>query len=285
MALAPITLHSTSLTCTFQAHMKSSLIASTLLLMGAAISQAATLIVPVFGNTQTQYRGVLSAARQQELIAIFNPDDGAGRGRIGSVARFVNGVQSTGSLAVGYINTNYGNRDIGSIRSEIDRYASSYKADGIFLDEFSDSLSDLSLYKSIFAYAKRKGLMVIGNPGTFLPEAFAKYADIFITYEDYYSNGFSKFKQKAWMKNYPKKKFGVIVQGTNNHRGVVNRANAQGVEFVYATDNDYGSLPSDFGSLSGAVRGRGITLNAIPEPSTSVAAGLGVLGLFVRRRR
>ena len=257
-----------------------SLICATLL---PSMATAATLIVPVFGNTSSQYRRVVSAANDQELIAIINPDNGPGSSRSGKTGRFVNQIQDTGSLAVGYINTNYGSRDIGDIRSEIDRYVSYYGADGIFLDEFSDSVSDISLYRDIFKYAKSKDLKVIGNPGTFLPKAFAKYADMFITYEDYYDNGFKNFKQKSWTKK-SNKQFGVIVQGTNDYQAVINKADQQDVEFVFVTDGDYGSLGSDFSGLSGAVKGRGGKVSAVPEPSAMALLGLGLVGMLRRKR-
>lgn len=253
----------------------------------SGVSQAATLIVPAFGNTSSQYNGILRAARQQPLIAVINPDNGVGSGRIGSVGSFVNRVQGTGSLAVGYINTNYGSRSISSVKSDINAYVSRYGADGIFLDEFSDSLGDLSFYREIYKYAKSKGLKVVGNPGTFVPKQFAGVTDILITWEDFYSNGFSSWKQKGWTKKYSKKKFGAMVQGTSNYQSAISRANSQNAEFVYVTDTSYGSLPGNFNSQASHVAGLGgVNVQAIPEPTVtfSLAAAAGMLALRRRRR-
>lgn len=245
------------------------------------------MIVPAFGNTSSQYNGIVRAARQQELVAVINPDNGVGSGRIGSVARFVNRVQSTGSIAIGYINTNYGSRGIGSVKSDINAYVSRYGADGIFLDEFSDQLSDLSFYREIYKYAKSKGLKVFGNPGTSVPKQFASAADVLITWEDFYGNGFGSWKQKGWTKKYSKKKFGAMVQGTSDYQSVISRANSQNAEFVFVTNTDYGSLPGNFSAQAGHVAGLGgVNVQAIPEPTVtfSLAAAAGMLALRRRRR-
>jgi len=273
----------------------------TLLALPAA---ATTLIVPTFGNTSAQFRGVLAAAKQASLIAVINPDDGVGSGRNGSLASFSRKIQSSGSLSAGYINTNYGRRSLDSIRSEINKYSSAYGAKAIFLDEFSDSSSQIGAYRDIYKYAKGKGMKVIGNPGTFVPRGYADVTDILITYEDTYGAGFSRWKQKGWTKKYSKNKFGVIVNTTSDYRSVFSRAASQNAEYVYATDGEepspYGRLPDYFSaqasaasgsgvnaqSGSGGGRGRGNNASAVPEPG-SIALVLGslFLGVFSRKRR
>ena len=170
-----------------------------LLCLSAGLSPAAaSLIVPVFGNNSAQFKGALAAARQSKLIAIINPNDGVGGSVQGNTASFSRKIVSSGSVSAGYINTNQGKRNLDAIRSDINKYKGSYGVNAIFLDEFSDSASDISAYREIYQYAKSSGLKVIGNPGTFVPRGYADVTDILITYEDAYSAGFSRFKQKGW---------------------------------------------------------------------------------------
>ncbi len=237
-----------------------------------APASATTLIVPAYGNTTAQFNGILAAARSSSLIAVINPNDGVSGATQSKTASFSKKIQSSGSLSAGYINTNYGKRSIGEIRSDINKYSSAYGAKAIFLDEFSDSSSDIGAYREIYNYAKSKGMKVIGNPGTFVPRGYADVTDVLITYEDTFGAGYSSFKQKSWTKSYPKKKFGVMVSTTNDYRAVIKKAESQNAEFVYATDatepSPYGRLPSNFSEQVSAVRGRGINAQSIPEPSS-----------------
>jgi|GEM_PF-2776382 hypothetical protein len=262
---------------------------------------ATTLIVPAFGNNSAQYRGVLAAAKQASLIAVINPDEGVGSGRNGSLASFSRKIQSSGSLSAGYINTNYGRRSLGEIRSDINKYKSTYGTGAIFLDEFSDSASQIGAYREIYNYAKSQGLKVIGNPGTFVPRGYADVTDILITYEDTYGAGFSGWKQKSWTKKYPKTKFGAIVNTTSDYRSVFSRAASQNAEYVFATDGEepspYGRLPDYFSAQaaaaagtgvnaqSGSGRGRGRGASAVPEPgSITLLLGGLLFGALVRSR-
>jgi Spherulation-specific family 4 len=283
--------------------MKRSLLAFvTLGALLASPAAASTLIVPVFGNTSSQFSGTLAAARKSSLIAVINPDDGPGSGRSASTANFSRKIQAAGSLSAGYVNTNYGRRSLDSIRSDINKYRSSYGAKAIFLDEFSDNAGDIGAYRAIYDYAKSQGMKVIGNPGTFVPEGYAKVTDILITYEDT-AGRFSNWKQKAWTKKYSKNKFGAIVSTTGDYRSVINRSRSQNAEYVYATDetepDPYSRLPSYFNELSSAVQGSGVNAQsggggkggsgrgarAIPEPgSISLLLGSLLLGLTRRKR-
>ncbi len=193
-------------------------------------------------------------------------------------------------------------RSLDSIRSDINKYKSSYGAGAIFLDEFSDSASQIGNYREIYNYAKSQGMKVIGNPGTFVPRGYADVTDVLITYEDTYGAGFSRWKQKGWTKGYSRNKFGVIVNSTSDYRSVFSRAASQNAEYVFATDGEepspYGRLPDNFSeqvsaaagtgvnAQSGSGRGRGRGAAAVPEPgSISLLLGGLCFGAFARKRR
>jgi hypothetical protein len=198
--------------------------------------------MPIYGNTSSQFNAAISAAGKVNMIAVINPDDGPGSSKVSGISTRVSQLKGKGAIAAGYISTAYGGVSSSSVRSQIDRYASWYKCNGVFLDEMSDRTSKLSYYKGIYNYARGKGMRVVGNPGTFVPSSYAGAADHLVTYEDPLSNGWKSHRQASWTKSHSANKFAAIVYSApgSSMRSIVDRAISLRYGWVFATDGGGG---------------------------------------------
>ena len=214
------------------------------------VSGATGMIMPVFGNTASQFNAAIAAAQKVPMIAIINPDNGPCSSKVSGISGYVSRLRGTGAKVVGYISTAYGSTSQSSVDQQIDRYVSWYGATGVFLDEMSDRTGKVSYYAAIYSYAKRKGLFVVGNPGTFLPAAYAAVADVLVTYEDPLSNGWNSQAQSSWTAKYAPSNFGAIVYAASSSsmNSIVNRAVSLRYGWIFATDaggsDPFGRAPS-----------------------------------------
>ncbi len=220
-----------------------------ILVLSAPVAQATGLILPLYGNTTSQFTAAINAAKTVPVIAIINPDDGAGSKKDSFIAGKVSQLKSAGAKVGGYIATGYGSVSLSSVKAQMDKYTSWYGVAGFFLDEMSDSTGKLAYYQSIKSYAAGKKQSIIGNPGTSAPSGYGNVTDVLITYEDPYSRGFMTYNQPAWTRNLPLGRTGAIVYSSaaGNLTKVIDRALAQRYGWVYVTDK---SEPDPFGSMA-----------------------------------
>ena len=204
----------------------------------ASSAYSAGLIMPIFGNSSAQFNAAVSAAQKVKMIAVINPDDGPGSKKVSGISGNVSRLNAAGATTAGYVITYYGGESLSSVYKQIDAYRSWYGANGIFLDEMSDKTSKVSYYRSIYSYAKKKGMTVVGNPGTFVPSGYAGVTDVLVTFEDPMSRGWSGHRPASWTKSYPAKRFAAIVYAapSSSMKGIVDRAISLNYGYVFATD-------------------------------------------------
>jgi hypothetical protein len=231
-------------------------------LLASSLAQATGIIMPIYGNTSTQFNAAVSAAQKVPMIAVINPTNGPGSKKVGGISNQVSRLRGARATAAGYINTFYGGASLGNVYSQIDKYSSWYRCNGIFLDEFSDSTGKLGYYKSIYSYAKKKGMVVVGNPGTFVPAGYAAAADVLVTYEDPMSRGWSGHRQASWTGRLPASKFGAVVYSApgSSMESIVNRAISLRYGWVFATDggggDPFGRAPSYLSAQADYIRAK-----------------------------
>jgi hypothetical protein len=214
----------------------------------AASAQAAGLIMPIYGNTSSQFNAAVSAAQRVSMIAVINPDNGPGSSKVGGISNQVSRLRGAKATVAGYINSYYGGEPQSSVQTQIDRYKSWYGANAIYLDEMSDRTNKISYYKSIYTYAKGKGMTVVGNPGTFVPSGYAGVADVLVTFEDPYSR-WGSVRKVSWAGSYPAGKFAAIVYAASSGvmKTVVDKAVSLKYGWIFVTDgsggNPFGRAP------------------------------------------
>lgn len=219
--------------------------------MAMAISavQATGLILPLYGNTTTQFTAAINAAKTVPVQAVINPDNGAGSRKDQFVAGKVGSLKSAGARVVGYIATGYGRVPLNTVKAQMDKYTSWYGVHGFFLDEMANSSARLSYYQSIKSHAASKKQSIIGNPGTSTISAYANVADILITYEDPYARGFKTYVQSGWTRSLPVERTGAIIYSAPGSvlNSIIDRAISQRFGWVYASDRNE---PDPFGSMA-----------------------------------
>jgi hypothetical protein len=226
-----------------------SLSVTALLLSSAVSASAAGMIMPIYGNTAAQFNAAVSAAQRVTLIAVINPDNGPGSKKVSGISGQVSRLIAAKARAAGYISTAYGAVSLAEVTKQVDNYRSWYGANGIYLDEMSDRTNKISYYRSIYSYARGKGMSVIGNPGTFVPVGYAPVADILVTFEDPASR-WGGNSQAGWTSGYPITKFAAIVYGASagSWQSIVDRAVSLRYGWIYVTDgggsDPFGRAPS-----------------------------------------
>ncbi|KAM0756400.1 hypothetical protein T439DRAFT_376599 [Meredithblackwellia eburnea MCA 4105] len=179
--------------------------AAILLLTSVTSVKATGVIIPLYSSSSTCWPELQTGVKANPSVpftVIINPSSGP----LSDVSEPVlaciptlRSVLNSESKIVGYVSTQYGNRDQSAVTAGIQEYQSwssltvsgtAIPIDGVFLDECSDSESTLSIYT---AYSKTinsafsDGIVVL-NPGTTVPASFFDIASIIVTFEDAYSN-------------------------------------------------------------------------------------------------
>jgi len=202
-------------------------------------------------------------------ILIINPDSGPGSSISQSYVSGVQSIHSAGMLAYGYVYTDYGDRSLSSVESDINSYNSWYGVDGIFLDEAASSASLVSSYYQPLANyitSQKSGAGVMMNPGEFPDES---YLEITVpsnsllmvnVFEGTYSNYVDE-SIPSWVSSFPASKFSNIVYSTtfSEMSNAVTLSQQRNVGWIYVTNaggsNPYDVLPSYWSSLTSLVEG------------------------------
>ena len=205
------------------------------------------LLMPMYGNTSTQFAQIYEAALKVPVIAILNPDNGAGLKKDSFIAGKINQLKSRGVKIIGYISTGYGNRDSDEVDGESDKYKLWYGVGGIFLDEVSGSSSKLTYYKNIKAYAKLIGIgYTVLNPGTAISSTFLQAGDVIVDYEHAnWQLNFATASKASWVASNPTRAAAIVYgAAASEMQAIINTAIAKKYRWIYVTDKNE---PDPFG--------------------------------------
>jgi hypothetical protein len=206
----------------------------------AALTGAGVLRYPA-ADRSAAYRGV--------SFVVLNVADGPDTWRQEPFARVAGALHAAGVPLVGYLDTGYGRRPAATIREEAGRYRDWYGITGAFLDQVRPDPEGLpqTLALTQELRADGTGLLVL-NHGTHPDEAYARLADILVTFEGP-AAAHRGLVAPSWVWRHPPKRFCHLVYATPEREvaAVIEHADRLWAGTVYVTDgegtNPWGRLP------------------------------------------
>ncbi len=187
-------------------------------------------------------------------IAIVNPGNGPGGDLLSPYVAQIRQSRARGIAVIGYVDTNYADRPIGDVCSDIAAYAARCALDGIFLDQVSINRADIPYYAEITTIIKAESAaaMAVLNPGVPPPEAFMAFADIVVTFENTYDVYRAAYAAARWMRRYPPERFWHLIYGAPTvkaMRRAITLNKRRRARWLYVTPdtlpNPWATLPID----------------------------------------
>ncbi len=195
--------------------------------------------------------GVARAIRSGVLVV--NPASGPGSTPHEGYARAVRAARGVGTRVLGYVPTAYGTRDPAEVEADIDRYASWYGTDGIFLDEAASGADALPYYRALAAHVRAAGdRMVVLNPGVVPDRRYFGVADVVVTFEGSAAAFAARERDPSWLAGVPVDRIALLIYAAAPHDADAIRAAAPRAGHVYATP---GRLPHPWGTVPDALGG------------------------------
>jgi hypothetical protein len=197
-----------------------------------------------YDKNKYAWKQVITAAKKVSIVAIINPNSGPNNAPPNAdYQQGIKDLHQAGIEIVGYVPSNYSNRDIQAVKADIDLYTTHFKVDGIFIDEVASSTEKASYYHQLYQYIKSKSTSykTIINPGVNLDEKYLNQgvADIIITFENYQKN-WKNYAPAKQLESYPHQKFGALVHTTANRKlmkSTLDRAIKNNLGYIYITND------------------------------------------------
>ena len=146
------------------------------------------LIVPLYMGPGQLWSQLITAKDQYPsllVMAIVNPEGGVGTFN-GTYLTWIRQLQDNGITVFGYIDTVYTATPFSQVQANITDYVRWYNVSGVFIDDMTNTPSDVVYYSSVYAYAHAQGLETFANPGTMtISQYYGVTADNLMVYEDY----------------------------------------------------------------------------------------------------
>jgi hypothetical protein len=229
-------------------------------------SGALQIAIPLYiwPGEGTEWSQVVAAGTAVSYIVANAGDPGGpGPSTDTTYTTAISNAHQVGQKVLGYVDTSYAERSLGTVKSEIDQWYSFYPAiDGIFLDLTPSGATRIADYykpASDYIRAKPGAHVVIINPGQpQFDEAYMALADVAMSYENPYgssSDGYApnEYSAPSWMSKYAAQRFWHVVLEVGDKttmQSVIELARTRNAGHVYVTNYAdppaYARLPTYF---------------------------------------
>lgn len=185
--------------------MKNIIITTTILIVVALIMvklkpKKYNYIIPAYiplGETFDNYFDeIIKFSKENNVITIINPNNGPiskkeNKYYFEKLEKKIKQIQDNGGKIIGYVSTDYGNRDEKKVKKDIDLWKNEWSIDGIFLDEGMGSCKGncerlIKKYKNYYDYIGDQ--IVVTNAG-YIDNNYDKFLNdkvIMIVFENTY---------------------------------------------------------------------------------------------------
>lgn len=200
---------------------------------------------------------VAAGAAVVPTVAIINPSNGPvacsspPSATLSAFAQGIGMLHAAGVTVLGYVETDFGQRDLAQVKADVQAYAQCYGVDGVFFDEVFNQASQASYYGQAAAAARAditpaggKTALVAINPGTYPDSTIAATADITVMHE---SADLNLAAVPAGLSGYAPARFAYLALGLNNlpqlQPSMLSNLYYQGFGYVDLTDQGAGNDP------------------------------------------
>jgi hypothetical protein len=180
-------------------------------------------------------------------LLVINPASGPGPEASPSYRDAVRTAQATGAGVLGYVPTSYGARPLADVLADVDRYASWYAIDGIFVDETAHTAAQLPYYEAVSRHIRATGKRVVINPGVPPAPEYFDLADVVVTFEGPYSAYDAAVdRMPDSVRRQPRGRVAHLVYDASRSQALAAIDNPGEAGYVYVTS---GSLPDPWRTL------------------------------------
>lgn len=211
-------------------------------------TQTTGLLIPLYTDPpDPSYDDIIEEKNNHPsvpMVVIINPFNGPGLDKDPNYVTWIQRLQSTGIMVLGYVSTDYGDRNSALIMADMDSYKNWYDTNGIFFDQMSNTIGDEIFYSNLNSYAKSIGFgYTVGNPGTGVPLSYIGTMDNLVIHENSSLPLMSLFQQYL---GYSKTDFSTLSFGIGTLDASFLVAESDHVEYTYITDSN---LPNQWNGL------------------------------------
>jgi hypothetical protein len=201
--------------------------------------------------------------RPAPAVMLLNVDNGAGTAPVSHFQTLVRQAHDAGITILGYSSTDYGQRAISSVETEVEEYKSWYGVNGIFLDLTQGTPGEFSYYRTLTNFIRStipNGVVWL-NPGVYPDQAFMSIANVVMVFEGPYSAYLSD-QIPSWISQYSPSQFAHVIYETppSDLATAVSLSRERRAGHLFVTDlsgsgNPYGALPSYWSQEADAIPG------------------------------
>jgi hypothetical protein len=220
-------------------------------LIATAGSACQKTAIPAYFYPGPVWTRAIDSTPAPGIMIIDISGTGAGDSPVPEYRAVVSRAQAAGTTVLGYADTDYTQRSISAVETDVARYKSWYHVTGIFLDRVSSDAAGLPYYRTLagFVHSTIPGSIVMLNPGTYPDQSYLSVGDILLVYEGSYAD-YAGLQVPGWVRDYPASRFAQVVYSTPaaDLDGALRLSQGRNAGYIYVTDNSgpdpYGSLPS-----------------------------------------
>jgi Spherulation-specific family 4 len=197
-----------------------------------------------YDQNKYAWKQVIAAAKQVPIVAIINPNSGPNNAPPNAdYQQGIKDLHQAGVKILGYVPSNYANRDLQAVKADIDLYTKYFQVDGIFIDEAASSINKSKYYQQIYQYIKSTSAKynVVINPGVNLDASYGdqKVADTIVTFENYHKH-WRNYQPIGLNKQCSPQNFAALVHTTADRKlmkSTLDRAIKNRFGYIYITDD------------------------------------------------